>query len=118
VPRERRLQVFRRDDFEYQLAGGDVECGDAHGGRARVDGDDVVVATLYQPVVREDGTRRDGLDHRAPHDALGELRILDLLAALTGTPASGTSAAPPLLRDVSVRPSSRAASFASSSNIS
>ena len=38
--------------------------------------------------------------------------------AFTGTPASGTSAAPPLLREVRVSPSSRAASLASSSNIS
>ena len=40
------------------------------------------------------------------------------LTALTGTPASGTFAAAPLLREVSVSPSSRAASLASSKNVS
>jgi hypothetical protein len=37
---------------------------------------------------------------------------------LTGTPASGTSVAPPLLREVSVIPSTRAAVTASSMNVS
>ena len=102
----------------------------------RIDRDDIIVALAVEPVIGEDRARRYRLHDLAPHEALGQLRVFGLLAdrdpvallatsrrkysaaALTGTPASGTSAAPPLLRDVSVRPRSRAASRASSSNIS
>ena len=39
-----------------------------------------VVARSVQQIVRERRARRDGLDHRPPHDSLRELRIFDLLA--------------------------------------
>ena len=80
VTGEHGFKVRRRNDLEDQLAGRHVQGGDPDGGAARIQCDEVVVAVPREPVVRQHRPRRDRLDDLAAHQALGELRVLDLLA--------------------------------------
>ena len=138
---ERFGERLVRHRFEHELAGGQIDRCDADRPAAplprcsasrQAHRHQVVVPSPGQPPVFQQRAWRDGLDHLALDDPLGELRVLDLLAdghaqaraptnwrrysaaALTGTPASGM----PSPRLVSVMSSSFAARSASSKNIS
>ena len=80
VARQRGRELFGRHGLEHELAGRQVESGDPRGDAAGIHRHQEVVAVLLEPVVREDGARCDRLHNLATHQALRELRILDLLA--------------------------------------
>ena len=94
-----RSRVGHDHRGEAQLAGREVTPSDPeHGlrfgshstlsGRGRHDGDrtEEVVAHGLQQLVVERRTRRDSLDDLATHNALGELRVLDLIAQRNAEP--------------------------------
>ena len=63
-----------------ELAGGDIRGGDSHHTLLLDNTDEVVVTALVQQVLRKGGPGGDHLDHVAPYDALGELRVFHLFA--------------------------------------
>ena len=78
--RERDGKVGGEDALPDELAGGEIQRGDAGALAPRGAGDEEVVPFARQPVLGEHGARGDGLDHRPAHESLGELRVLHLLA--------------------------------------
>jgi hypothetical protein len=79
IPGERGLEVLGRHDFQDQCACRDVQRSEPRRRAAGVEGKHVVVAVFDQPVVGEHGPGRNGFDHSAPHDTLGEFWVFDLL---------------------------------------
>ena len=81
---DRLGQLTSGDGLEQELAGGEVDGGEAGltapGRHSKPMATQVVVPHPRQAVLIEDGPGSDRLDHLAPDDALGELGILHLLA--------------------------------------
>ncbi len=80
VARQGCQEVLRSHGLEQQLAGRQVQCRHPRRCAPSVDRQQEVVPVALEPIVGEDGTGGDGLHHRAPHEAFGELGILHLLA--------------------------------------
>src|SRR5437899_7369468 len=80
VASEHRSEVLRSRGLEQELAGREIERRQPGRRAPSVDRQQEIVAAALEPVVGEDGAGGDGLDDRAPHEALGELGILHLLA--------------------------------------
>ena len=78
--RQRRFQVRGCTAHEAQFPRGEIGRGDAVHPADLVHRAEEVVAGAVEHVVREHGARRDGLDDLAPHDPLGHLGVLHLLA--------------------------------------